>query len=271
MPAKESLAFLIEHLKNSRQDGPSPQKPAFWLGAGCSVHDGVPLTADLLRQILPADPNAWGSPQFRFDQFCQSLGTGPARAGYLAPYIQRDIQDDSPYHGLRDLVMAGYADVIFTFNIDSLLEQAFEAGGLRAHRDYLVVNVPELRPEAVRIQIDPQSGPRVRIVKLHGGYEWGINRMTSAEITRYEEPILEAVRSWSGHPAVVCGYSFFHLNVLEAFSRTGGPLFYANLSFPDAPMVLSLMAARNQLPLFIDGELGTFSTLIDSLRGGLPE
>ena len=266
MSAKESLDFLVEHLKRTRSIDPGPQKPAFWLGAGCSVYDGVPLTVDLLRQILPDAPDAWGSPQFRFDQFCQSLGVGPARANYLRPYMKRDVRNGSPYHGLRDLVLAGYADVIFTFNIDNLLEQSFESAGVRAERDYLVVNVPELQAPAVLARIDPSEGPRIRIVKLHGAFEYGINCMTSSEVTRYDEPILEVVRAWSGHPAVVCGYSFFHLNVLEAFSRRGGPLFYANVSFPDAPMVLSLMAARNQLPLFIDGVSGMFSNFIRSLQ-----
>jgi hypothetical protein len=273
MTAQESVDFLVNRLRWSGKPRPDATKPAFWLGAGCSAHDGVPVNAELLVQVLAGYPETWGSPQFLFDRLCNALVSPQERAGLLAPYMKKDIKPDSPYHDLRQVLVHGYADVVFTFNIDNLLEQALAAAGLREHADYLVVNVPELRPEAASAQIDPGSGgPRIRVVKLHGGYEWGINYMTSSEVTRYGERIHDVVRLWSSRPAVVCGYSFLHLNVLHAFSPAGGPLFYANPEFPSAPMILSLMAARNsgnQMPLFIDGELGTFATLMTRLRRDL--
>lgn len=273
MSAEESLSLLTRQLRASLSTGPDSQKPVFWLGAGCSLFDGVPLTNDLLAQVLGDDADGWGSPQFRFDQLCDALNDPRARAGLLAPYMKRDIKPDSPYHALREILVAGYADVVFTFNIDSLLEQALVQGGLREHDEYTVIDVAQLQPSAVLARLGSQhGGPRIRLVKLHGGYEYGLNNMTSSEIVGYGEKIRPVVEDWSSRPAVVCGYSFFHLNVLEAFSRRGGPLYYANPEFPNAPMILSLMAVRSQgrhSPLFIDGELGTFVRLMDELRRGL--
>jgi hypothetical protein len=263
--AEDTMRLLLRHFRQFRDDGMSDQKPVFWIGAGCSVHDGVPLNAELLRLALPDEPDAWGSPQFRFDQFCELLGSGMPRLRFLKEHVERTISDDSPYHGLVRVLEAGYADLVFSFNIDNLMEQAFEQAGLREGRDYLVVKVPELVSQAAVLQITSPAGPRIRLIKLHGGYEWGVNLMTSSEIVGYDAIILKAVKEYSGRPAVVCGYSFFHLNVLEAFSRDGGSLYYVNRSFPDAPMVLSLMAARSRSPLYVDGELGTFTSFASRL------
>jgi hypothetical protein len=267
--AQETVDFVTDHMRNSRSDVADEGKPVFWLGAGCSAFDGVPLNAELLSRAVRDDPAAWGSTQFRFDRFCDSLGADDARVAYLTPYVKRSILPDSPYHALTRLLVAGYADVVFTFNIDDLLEQAFQEAGLRERLDYEVISVPEMQPDLVSRRIDPRHGPRLRIVKLHGDYKWGINYMTSTEITRYEPGIRRAVESWSQRPSVVCGYSFFHLNVLEAFSREGGFLVYANVAFPDAPMVLSLMASRNRFPWFADGDFGTFSGFTKALEQGL--
>lgn len=268
--AQDTVGFLVDHLKSARSDEPREGKPVFWLGAGCSAHDGVPLNAELLRLAMPVDRGSWGSPQYRFDVFCDNLGADRSRAEFLTPHVKRTLRADSPYHGLTRLMRAGYADVVFTFNIDDLLEQAFHAAGLREREDYEVVLVPELVPDVVARRISPHHGPRLRIVKLHGDYRWGINFMTSTEITQYPEAIRRAVEVWSGQPAVVCGYSFFHLNVLEAFSRKGSYMVYANLQFPDAPMVLSLMSARNpKSAWFVDGDLGSFGGFIAALKEGL--
>jgi hypothetical protein len=108
------------------------------------------------------------------------------------------------------------------------------------------------------------------VVKLHGDQESGFNCLTSKEITGYEEPVQELIASYSTRTAVVCGYSFFHLNVLKAFSARGAPLFLVNRAFPEAPMVLSLLWARCQTtPLVIDGGLGTFDEFIRRLAGEL--
>ena len=41
--------------------------------------------------------------------------------------------------------------------------------------------------------------------------------------------------------------------------------FYVNKSFPNAPMVLSLMELRSRRPNFIDGDLGCFEQFIPRL------
>ncbi len=265
MSADDTFSTLLNYLRQFRSDLADSRKPVFWLGAGCSVFDGIPLNDDLLQEIVPAVPGAWGSPQFRFDRFCDAVGPGASRALLFEKHFRRKLKDDSPYKALARLLMAGYADLVFTFNIDDLLEQALAEAAAVQGTDYLALKVPELRPAVALDMMRDGGGPRVRVVKLHGDYRAGFNCMTSTEIVEYEENIRELVAEFSKRAAIVCGYSFFHLNVLESFSRRGGSFFYVNRSFPRAPMVLSLMASRSTAPLFIDGPLGHFENCVGAL------
>ena len=258
MSSEETMSRLTQRMQQSLGGHAAPENLVFWLGAGCSVHDGVPLMDELLTRILPAGAFPWGSPQFRFDQICEMYPTGPARENLLRPYFERTLTPDCPYHPLVRILRAGCADVVFTFNIDDLLEQALDKAGLREGHDYRVLDVPTLRPEATATMLRAGSGPRLRVVKLHGDYRSGFNFMTSTEIAAYDEQIRGLVAEFSRHPALVCGYSFVHLNVLTAFSLTGGPFFYVNKAFPDTPPVLSLMSRRSSAPLFVDAPLGFF-------------
>lgn len=243
----------------------SRQKPIFWLGAGCSFHDGVPLSNALLSELVPS-VGFWGSPQYVFDQRFEKL-TPLQRVELLQGSMNKPLKADSPYHDLTHILREGFADIVFTFNIDHLLEDALRSAGLVFETDYSVIDVPKTNATYVADLLQQPSAPRIRIVKLHGDYRHGINYMTSKEISEYNPHILELVRRYSQSMAVVCGYSFFHLNVLTAFSRNGGPLYYANMSFPDAPMVLSLISMRDGR--VIDGELGKFEVLMKSLRSSL--
>lgn len=257
MSAEDTFSLVCQSLTQSQWSPDS--KPVFWLGAGCSRYDGMPTSEELLTLTLPADAGSrWGSRQYQFDRFCEGSLQGNARAGYLGRFFQKELLSDSPYHGLVKVAKAGLTDLICTFNIDSLLEDACNAAGMRVGKDYRVIDAALQRPEAVVDQVATRAGPPIRILKLHGSHETGFNLMTSQEIAAYGPHIASVVEKCSQATAIVCGYSFFHLNVLNAFSRTGGPLYYVNRSFPDAPMVLSLMELRSRGPNFVDGDLGCF-------------
>ncbi len=151
----------------------------------------------------------WGSRQFQFDRYCEEQGA--SRAEYLKPYFERKIKPDSPYHGLAKLAKAGYASLIISFNIDNLLEDAFEAAGIREGTGYQAIDAAVYRPEAVADMVDAPGGAPIRLLKLHGGHRSGFNLMTSLEIAEYGDRIGQLVERCSKRSAVVCGYSFFHL------------------------------------------------------------
>jgi hypothetical protein len=263
MNQSENNTSLLSLELHASRDG--HKKPIFWLGAGCSFHDGVPLSNELLSQLVPAT-GFWGSPQYVFDQHFDRLSS-VNRASELRRVMNKPLTADSPYHDLAYILRERYADLVFTFNIDHLLEDALISTGLIPETDYSVIDVPKTNAPYVASLVEQPFAPRIRIVKLHGDYRHGINYMTSREIAEYNPHIMELVQRYSRESAIVCGYSFFHLNVLTAFSRSGGPLYYANCAFPNAPMVLSLISLRSGS--VIDGELGKFEVLMKSLRNSL--
>jgi hypothetical protein len=264
MSSEDVMRALVQNLKALRNINIPGNKPIFWLGAGCSVFDGIPLNDGLLEATGCNNPSVWGSPQFQFDNLIEDKNAA-FRAKLFEPHFNKTIKPDSPYHGLVRLLLAEYADLVFTFNIDDLLEQALQATGLSAGQDYLVIKIPEIRVNAAIDQIRSGASPRIRIVKLHGDYKWGFNYMTSSEIVGYENEIKKVVNHYSSRWAIVCGYSFFHLNVLNAFSTTGDPLYYINKFFPSTPMVLSLVNSRSKKPTFVNEPLGCFETFIEFL------
>lgn len=267
MSPRESLNRLAELLRFRREQS-SENKPVFWLGAGCSVFDGVPLNEQLLDLALAKAPPGWGGRQYRFDRLGDWMPRGRDRADYLKEFFEHTIKPDSPYHGLVRLAQNGHVDIICTFNIDRMIDQAFDAAGLRESKDYLIIDAVSYAPDAV-YELVKLSSPRIKVIKVHGDYRSGFNFMTSAEIAEYNPHIHQVVDSISRRAAIVCGYSFFHLNVLNAFSRRGGEFFFVNRDFPETPIVLSLMNLRSKTPNFIDHPSGLFENFIRELEGTL--
>jgi len=269
MSAQAAFIRLVGFLGQIDANTPSRDKPVFWLGAGCSLHDGIPLNAQLLLDVLPKNAPTWGSPQFRFDEFVETFGDGTQRANLFLPHVDKPLLPDSPYHDFVKVLAAGYSDVVITFNIDDLLERALDESGLREFKDYLVVKVPELNVMAAVSQITKEGSPRIRIVKLHGDAKGGFNYMTSKEIIEFPAQIRETVKTMSTRPAVVCGYGFSDLNVLGAFSRDKSAFFFVNPYFPNNTITLSIMKTRGSQANFIDDQMGDFKTFMNDLVIGL--
>jgi hypothetical protein len=270
MSAQTGFDNLVQLLRSSK-DLPKVDKPVFWLGAGCSVFDGIPLNAELLKRVIGSSSSAWGSQQYRFDGLMYH--TSPhARAFMLEPHFKCALKPDSPYRALVEILRRGYAEVVLTFNIDNLLDQALQKCTGLAASDFELYSAPQYKPAALISNIlRPATDQRITVVKLHGDVQSGINLMTSHEIVEYEPGLGEVCAKLSERPAVVCGYSFLHLNVLLKFSRSPSPLFYVAPDFTESPMVLSLMSVRNKLaPHFIDGNLGRFEQIMPALLARLP-
>jgi hypothetical protein len=258
-------------LKTLLFDAPSfrdaASRPVFWLGAGCSKSDGVPTADVLLENYLRPHKNSWGSPQFRFDRRIELFATGPrVRLAALRPYFNQTLKDDSPYLHLIKLMKRRSSSIICSFNIDNLLDQAFKKVGMILNEDFDIISVPKMEPGDIRIRIAADQ-PRIKLIKLHGDLESGVNFMTSREISDYGEGFTGIFTELSERPAVVCGYSFVHLNVLTAFSRRADtPVYYINPEFPQMPAILSLMLLRSKENAnFIDGDLGKFEIVMRQL------
>jgi hypothetical protein len=256
---------LRELLRASR-GVPLRDKPLLWLGAGASTYDGVPAGDDLLLLLVGAT-GTWGSPQFRLDQRFDGLPPA-ARLALLEPHLTRPIKAASPYHTVIRLLVDGYLGGVVTFNVDDLLDQAIDAA--TAWAKIKVLDGVTMIPKAIGHHFFDSHRAQPIILKLHGSLETGLNLFTSAEISAYEPKLALIVESLSRRPAVVCGYSFAHLNLLRVFSTEKAPFYYCNPTSPCSPALLSVMVSRGGvIGRTLDGDRGRFDDVMSALAPDL--
>ncbi len=268
MASQAELAYeaLLTLLRNSRAVD-TPAKPLLWLGAGASAYDGVPVGDDLLVSLV-GSTGSWGSPQFRLDRLFEGLPP-EARLSMLRHLLDKPLKPDSPYHAVVSLLLKGYLGGVVTFNVDRLIDQAIESASAFGAID--VIDGVEVIPSAIFQRFFGSTRNSCIALKLHGALTSGLNLFTSAEISAYPPKLAEIVETLSRRPAVVCGYSFAHLNVLKSFSADVGALFYCNPSAPSSPALLSLMESRGGVyGRTLDGASGRFEVVMAALARDLP-
>lgn len=206
--------------------------PVLLLGAGASVGAGVPLLRELARHF------GFRSTQ-KFQSYVASLG--PRRRFLrLSEFLQsRDpLRVTAGYRALAALVADRYFDVIFSTNVDPMLEDALSAARLR-RRDYLLVINGMMRTERLEPLFSAET-PRVKLVKLHGDVFHRFMAWTPAEMEEYVGemvPLLEL--AVQGRDLVVVGHSLADSPRICGIAREvlegGGRFWYVNLKRPPAP------------------------------------
>lgn len=267
MPTQSEVAHdsLVQLLRNSKGIG-TADKPLLWLGAGASAFDGMPLGDELVLRLVGAG-GAWGTPQYRLDRLFGNL-QARARLALLKPLLDMPLSSDSPYHTVVRLLVEGHLGGVVTFNVDELMEQAIHAAAV--HSRIGVLDGVEMVPSAITERFRARDDERRLVLKLHGGLTTGLNLFTSAEISEYTSKLAGTVEMLSRRPAVVCGYSFAHLNVLRAFSIEPGAFFYCNPDGPNTVALLSLMERRGGVfGNVLDGNMGRFEVLMAALERDL--
>ncbi len=222
--AFDDLAF---RLRDRNMRGLPP--PVLLLGAGASVGAGVPLLGQLARHV------GFQSTQ-KFQSYVASLG--PRRRFLkLSEFLQsRDpLAVTAGYRALAALVADRYFDVIFTTNLDPMIEDALAAARLR-QRDYLLVINGMMRTERLEPLFSAES-PRVKVVKLHGDLFHRFMAWTPAEMEDFVGemvPLLEL--ALQGRDLLVVGHSLSDSPRISGIAREvlegGGSLWYVNLKPP---------------------------------------
>ena len=150
--------------------GDPPRTYPLVLGDGCAQAADVPGPAAIartiferlertnpakIRELLPGWPTASTEQLTAAFAAYLSRHTPVERYKVLEPFY-RSVPIPQFYRDLADLVVAGYVTDVLTSNIDTLLEQALDAAGLRRGSDYRVVVVgspSEPFPAATSLQV----------------------------------------------------------------------------------------------------------------------
>ena len=175
MRPSEGVARLARHVRETHAEG---RTIPLLLGQLCGERAGVPTTSQMgrmaienvYRQTPEYAEKTFGVRPDAADgvietAFLSWLGgmTNRQRYRVLEPFY-RQVPVPIYYQDLAALVLAGYFTHLLTTNVDSLLEQALDAVGMRRDQDYqVVVLLPPGEAEP-----DPPLAAPVSVIKLQG-------------------------------------------------------------------------------------------------------
>ena len=176
MRPSEGVARLARHVSDARAEG---RTIPLLLGQLCSERAGVPTTSRMGRMAIESVYRQ--TPEYAektFGGVRPDAGDAEIEAAFLAwlggmtnrqryrvvePFY-RQVPVPIYYQDLAALVLAGYFTHLLTTNVDSLLEQALDAVGMRRDQDYQVVVL--LPPSEAAL--DPLPPAPVSVIKLQG-------------------------------------------------------------------------------------------------------
>ncbi len=257
---------LANQMKKLRASG---ETFVLMLGAGASVSSGIPLTKQIIGELLEqfGGDIAGTDTLARFDKLWTR--TIPEdRERYLAPYLNQ-----RPGEGMRRLARltkAGYFDCILTLNFDRLVETAFADASMRAGDDFQPI-VRGDHDDAAVLRMMERKTPAVKVLKLHGSLAGGSTLLFSdMEMSYYPDGIRDLVGSVTTRHIIICGYGFEDMCVAFAFSQQGGPIYCVNPGGMPK-MLRPVVQKRNSQDFAIDGDSGYFDKFMEELERALEE
>jgi len=253
----ESLAnFMRSKLKRG-------QKYVLMLGAGASYASGVPPTGKMVTGLVREYGQAYeGGIDEKFDELWREASVDE-RAVMLEPYL-KDRTPSIGYYKLAELVKNGYFDLILTFNFDHLLEDALDKNGLR---DYRVIINGDVKEDRI-LELLRTPEPRVKVLKLHGDLKSRVFAFSKDEILEYHAAVKNVVAEYSKRDIIICGYAFNDVNVIRAFSDTGGSIYFVNPAGA-GDNIRGFLVSRRSTNKVIKGEAGKFDNFFTVLGDAL--
>lgn len=214
-------------------------RPILLLGAGASFKAGVPVAAEMVRQIarfayaikvLKASPDhAVGIMEGDIQRYLKQqtwyrdgqlgelfpeavahlLTPSSVRKAFFATMMSRATGPTEGHHALADLVQRQLLQTVLTTNFDSLIEDALKA------------RQPQIKEV---VAINKSAGDfaaflpynRAQVVYLHGAYEYYRDRNSIEETKRMDKTVVAKVRHMIAYaPLVVIGYRGFEPSVMD--------------------------------------------------------
>jgi len=209
------------------------------LGAGASFRAGVPVAAEMVRQItrssyaisqLGLSPDhavgimegdiqrylrqqswyrdcPWGE---LFPEAVEHLLTPSSiRKAFFAAMMNRATGPTEGHHALAELVQRQLLNTVLTTNFDSLIEDA-----LRGRQPQIKQIVAVNKAAGDMAAFSPHN--KAQVIYLHGAFEYYRDRNSIEETKRMEKSVVAKVRHMIAYaPLIVIGYRGFEPSVME--------------------------------------------------------
>jgi phosphocarrier protein len=248
------------------------------LGAGCSVHCGIPTLENLKKKVIQClerdvlhnkAMNAEPIDVADFDRVWSNAGP-QLRHTVLSNWFLKRPSHLGPYYSLANLIKAGYFKTILTYNIDCYLEVALHSAGFD---DFLVlINKCEDSEYIVNIMNDKSI---VKILKTHGDHRHKVYAFSEKEIIGFGEECRQVVETITAGKVLFIGYRAedddFVRSLKVSNSGSNEEMWFANPNPPSA-FVQAVMEARLPHSRWQENWIKiNFQTLLDTLYYGLSE
>ncbi len=239
------------------------------LGAGCSIHCGVPNFDKLKRLILSLILKGGKENELNnidielFNQEWESIGSNNFKHSILSNFILKRPPSFYVYYLLADIIKNGYFNTIVTYNIDNYLESALHSVN---YDDFIALINGVHENSYIQQMIEDKS--MTKILKTHGDHKHKSYALSSREIIEHGrkiEPILEKITK---NKLLIVGYSALDFDFLRSIniSDNGEEIWFVN---PINPLdnLLAIMTIRHSNMNIINLNFEDFfSTLHYSLK-----
>ncbi len=230
----KSLQELVYHFQPERE-----ARPIILLGAGASFRSGVPVVAEMVRQIarfsyaikiLGQSPDhatgimegdiqrhlqqqAWykeGQPGEMFPHAVEELLTpSSVRRMFFSSMVSRAKGPTDGHFAIADMVQRQLVRTILTTNFDSLIEDA-----LKTRQPHIKEVVVLNKAEGDLAAFSPYN--MAQVVYLHGAFEYYRDRNSIDETKRMDDGLASKVRHMISYaPLVVIGYRGYEPSVMH--------------------------------------------------------
>ena len=208
------------------------EKTTFLLGAGASCSSGCMLASQLVYEfkkriycvennvnienfkVLTSDKKQLLDEYFK-DEKCENeysyyfekcFNTAVSRMQFIKNQFG-DIKPSIGYLCLAEYLITNKSNIIYTTNFDNLIKKAV----FTLDSDYDCVDLTE--------SLVPKTSNSLSIVKLHGDYDYTLQRNTSSETSALSANMKQAILSCQTKNLIVIGYSGADKSVMNALNR----------------------------------------------------
>ena len=237
------------------------------LGAGASLSSGASSTDriidDVVRSAGYETDIPWKDKEAAFYQILDGLSS-EERQAKLNKHLA--VLDPSVgYRLLTELISAGYFDIIFTTNIDPLLDQCLKDSRLST-MDYEVYVVDKIQPGEVVNYLRCRT-PRVKVVKLHGDLKSRNIKFTPQETFRFDLCLEEELKKFLSKDTIIIGLSVRDRDIQLCLDRVGGSIWYVNRTAPliGHPIMPVLIERKSKQHIIDKEEGGLFDDFLSAL------
>ncbi len=281
------IVKLIELLRSERGE---IGRHVLILGSGIVLHPNdvttESLIADMASEWAAGNGQSVGSDlQTAIEAFAGAVTEDTARCRLIRERIEQ-LQVGEGHARLARLIKEGYFDLVFTCNVDDLLERALAAQHMNPDEGYNLYVLGKQPADAIALGI--RESTRVTVVKLMGDLASHILPLTRAELERHVAPLQAVIRDQTRKPTILVGLCERDDAVLEAIPPEGERIWWVNEKVPIrderqfhdmkiespeilrhhvlAPQVVKLLARRHSNSNLLARDQGSFDGFFGELN-----